>query len=98
MITNQKFWKGLPPDIRTQLEAALAETTDWFHKATIKESQEGLDAIAKSGKTQIIRLTAEERLGWKKAMIKTHTEMADRVGRPFLESIYKETNFNPAAL
>lgn len=98
VITNQKFWKGLPPDIRTQLEAALAETTDWFHKATIKESQEGLDAIAKSGKTQIIRLTAEERLGWKKAMIKTHTEMADRVGRPFLESIYKETNFNPAAL
>lgn len=98
VITNQKFWKGLPPEIRAQLEAALAETTDWFHKAAIKENQDGINAIAKSGKTQIIKLTPEERLSWKKAMVKTHEEMGDRVGRQFLESIYKETDFNPAAL
>lgn len=88
----------MPPEIRTQLEAALAETTDWFHKATLKENQDGVEAIAKSGKTQIIKLTPEERSAWKRAMVKTHDEMAGRIGRPFLESIYKETNFNPAAL
>jgi len=98
VITNPKFWKGLPPDIRSQLEAALGETTEWFHKATLKENQDGVDAIAKSGKTQVIKLTPDERLAWKKAMIKSHEEMSSRIGRPFLESIYKETNFNPAAL
>ena len=57
-----------------------------------------MEAIAKFGKTEIITLTPEERLGWKKAMTKSHEEMASRIGRPFHESIYKETNFNPAAL
>jgi hypothetical protein len=29
-------------------------------------------------------------------MVKTHEEAADRVGRAFLQSIYKETGFDPA--
>lgn len=98
VVTNPKFWAGLPPSIRTALEAAVAETTDYFHAATLKENQDGLDAIRKSGKTQIITLTAAERNGWKKAMLKTHEEMADRIGRPFLQSVYKETNFDPSKL
>lgn len=98
VVTNPKFWAGLPPGIRTALEAAVAETTDYFHAATLKENQDGLDAIRKSGKTQIITLTAAERNGWKKAMLKTHEEMADRIGRPFLQSVYKETNFDPSKL
>lgn len=98
VITNPKFWNALSPEIRTQLESALAETTDWFHAAMAKENQDGLDAIAKSGKTELIRLSADERKGWKRAMVKSHEEMADRIGRPFLQSIYKETGFDPAAL
>ncbi|NJD36642.1 MAG: DctP family TRAP transporter solute-binding subunit [Betaproteobacteria bacterium] len=98
VVTNPKFWAGLPPDIRAALEAAMAETTEYFHAATLKENQDGLDAIRKSGKTQILALTPEERKGWKKAMARTHEEMADRIGRPFLQSIYKETNFDPARL
>lgn len=96
VVTNPKFWASLPPNIRTALEAAMAETTDWFHTATVKENQEGLEGIRKSGKTQILTLTNEERNGWKKAMAKTHLEMADRIGRPFLQSVYKETGFDPA--
>jgi len=96
VVTNPKFWAGLPPHIRTALEAALTETTEFFHAATMKENQDGVEGIRKSGKTQIITLTPEERMGWKKAMMKTHTDMADRIGRPFLESVYKETGFDPS--
>jgi C4-dicarboxylate-binding protein DctP len=98
IVTNLKFWNGLPPNIRTALEAALAETTDFFHAATVKENQDGVEGIRKSGKTQIVTLTPDERKAWKKAMIKSHEEMADRIGRPFLQSIYKETGFDPAKL
>lgn len=98
VIANPAFWNGLPPAIRTQLEQALKETTDWFHQATLKESQDGLVGIEKSGKTQIIRLTADERREWKRAMVKSHEEMADRIGRSFLQSVYKETGFDPSAL
>ena len=31
-------------------------------------------------------------------MAKTHEEMADRIGRPFLQSVHKETNFDPTKL
>jgi len=98
IVTNPKFWAGLPPKVRGELEAALAETTDFFHAATAKENQDGIDAIRKSGKTQLITLTPEERKSWKKAMAKAHDDMADRIGRPFLDALHKEAGFDPAKL
>jgi C4-dicarboxylate-binding protein DctP len=98
VITNPKFWNGLPPDIRTTLEGAIKDTTTYFNDAAKKENDEGLEAIRKSGRTQIITLSPEEKLGWKKAMYKVHVDMADKIGKPLIESIYKETNFDPNAL
>lgn len=98
VVTNMKFWSSLPPQVRNGLEAALADTTDYFHAATLKENQDGIEGIRKAGKTQVVTLTTEERKAWKKAMVKTHDESADRIGRPFLQSIYKETGFDPAKL
>lgn len=98
VVTNPKFWAGLPPKVRGELEAALAETTDFFHAATAQENQDGIEAIRKSGKTQIITLTPEERGAWKKAMAKAHVEMTDRVGRQFLQAVHKETGFDAAKL
>lgn len=98
VITNARFWNGLPPDIRTTLEGALKDTTKYFNDAAKKENDDGLEAIRKSGRTQIITLTPEEKLGWKKAMYKVHIDMADKIGKPLIESIYKETNFNPNAM
>jgi C4-dicarboxylate-binding protein DctP len=98
VITNPKFWAGLPPGIRSTLEGALRDTSKYFNEAAEKENAEGLEAIRKSGKTQIITLTADEKRAWKKALIPVHKAMADRVGKPLLESIYKETGFDPDKL
>jgi C4-dicarboxylate-binding protein DctP len=98
VITNPKFWAGLPPGIRSTLEGALRDTSKYFNEAAEKENAEGLEAIRKSGRTQIITLTADEKRAWKKALIPVHKAMADRVGKPLLESIYKETGFDPDKL
>jgi C4-dicarboxylate-binding protein DctP len=42
--------------------------------------------------------TKEERMALKKAMAPVHIKMADRVGRDLLQSIYKETGFDPEKL
>jgi C4-dicarboxylate-binding protein DctP len=42
--------------------------------------------------------TTEERMAFKKAMIKTHTDMESRIGKDLIQSIYKETGFNPSKL
>ena len=95
VITNAKFWAGLPPDVRATLEGAMKDTTAYFNGASQKENQDGLDAIRQSGRTQIITLTAEEKKAWKKAMFKVHEEMANKIGRPLIAEIYKETGFVP---
>jgi C4-dicarboxylate-binding protein DctP len=40
-------------------------------------------------------LTAEEKKAWKKALMPVHKAMADRIGKSLIESIYKETGFDP---
>ena len=98
VIVNAKFWDGLPPTIRTQLESAMQDATTYFIDGAKKDNADALAAIKASGRTEIIVLTPEQKLAWKKAFIKVHAEMADRVGRPLIEAIYKETGFDPAKL
>ncbi len=98
VITNAKFWAGLPPDIRATLEGAMKDTTAYFNASAKKENDDGLAAIRKEGKTQITVLTPEEKKEWKRAFMRVHEEMADKIGRPLIQSIYKETGFDPAKL
>jgi C4-dicarboxylate-binding protein DctP len=98
VITNKKFWDGLPPDIRTALESAMKDTTAYFNATAKKENEDALEGIRKSGRTEIITLTPEEKKAWKKAFIKVHEEMAGKIGRPLIESIYKENGFDPSKL
>ena len=44
------------------------------------------------------KIAQEEKLAFKKAMLPVHTKMADRVGSELLQSIYKETSFDPNKL
>ncbi len=98
VIVNKKFWDGLPADIRGQLEQAMKEATTLANKIAQEENDHALDAVKKAGKTTVYVPTKEERLALKKALVPVHAKMADRVGKELLDSIYKETGFDPAKL
>ncbi|RPE64990.1 C4-dicarboxylate-binding protein DctP [Tibeticola sediminis] len=98
VITNKKFWDGLPADIRGELEQALKEATDYANKIAQEENDSALEAVRKSGKTTVYTPTAEERLALKKVLAPVHTKMADRVGKETLQEIYKVTGFDPNKL
>jgi C4-dicarboxylate-binding protein DctP len=98
VIVNKKFWEGLPPDIRKTLEGAMQEATQYGNHIAKQENDEALEAIRKSGKTQIIMLTAQEKLAWKKTLLPVHTQMADKIGKELIQSIYKTTGFDPNKL
>jgi C4-dicarboxylate-binding protein DctP len=98
VIVNKKFWEELPADIRKQLEKAMEESTQYANEIAKAENDTAMADIRKSGKSQIITLTADEKRAWKKALVKVHEQMADRIGKDLIQSIYKETGFDPAKL
>ncbi|MEO5369849.1 MAG: TRAP transporter substrate-binding protein [Magnetococcus sp. DMHC-1] len=98
VIVNQKFWEGLPADIRAQLEKAMLEATQFANQIAKQENDKAVELVRQSGKTQIATLTPEQRLAWKKALIKVHQEMAGRIGADLIQSIYQATGFDPAKL
>jgi len=96
VIVNKKFWDGLPADIRSQLNSAMAETTRYANDIAHQENDRSLAAIKATGKSKIYAPTAAERAAFKKALLPVHARMADRIGPDLLKAIYKETGFNPA--
>jgi len=98
VITNKKFWDALAPDVRGALEQAMKESTEYANKIAREENDQALDNVKKSGKTQIVTLSPQERLALKKAMAKVHKDMEARVGRETLAEVYRETGFEPDKL
>ncbi len=98
VIVNKKFWDGLPEDVRGQLEQAMKEATTYANKIAQEENDLSLEGVKKSGKTTVYTPTKEERLALKKAMAPVHLKMAERVGKETLQTIYKETGFDPEKL
>lgn len=98
VITNKKFWDGLPVSVRGQLEQALQEATAYANKIANEENDSALEKVKASGKTQVYTPSPAERLALKKAMAKVHQEMEARIGRDVIQAVYKETGFDPNKL
>ena len=98
VVVNKKFWDGLPADIRAQLNQAMLEATKFTNDSAFKDNEDALAKVRATGKTEILTLSKEERLPWKRALAKVHKEMEPRVGSEILQAVYKETGFDPAKI
>ena len=95
VIVNKKFWDGLPADIRTALTGAMRDSTKYANEIAKKENDDALEAVRKSGRSQIITLTSEEKAAWKKALVRVHKDQEDRIGKELIQAIYAQTGFTP---
>src|SRR5580693_2572969 len=95
LITNKKFWGGLPADVRTGLDRAVKESTDFFDDTAAKDNVTALDQIKATGKVQMHVLTDTEKQAWIAALMPVHKEMESRFGKDFIEKIYKASGFVP---
>ena len=92
VIVNKKFWDGLPGDVRGQLEKAMTEATTYANSISQSENDDALAEMKKSGKTEIITLTADQKAQWRKALQPVYEEMASRVGKNVIDEFTKEAN------
>jgi C4-dicarboxylate-binding protein DctP len=93
VIVNKKFWDGLPADIRSALETAMKEATVYANNIAKEQNDKDLEAVRKSGKTQVYEPTKEEKAALKQALIPVHQKMESRIGKEIIQSVYKETGF-----
>jgi C4-dicarboxylate-binding protein DctP len=95
VVVNKKFWDGLPADIRDELSKAMKEATEFGNSQSAKENDDALEAIKKTGKSEIITLTPEQDEAMRKAMMPVYKEVASRVGQPLIDEFLKETGRSP---
>src|SRR3979411_2579951 len=91
VVTNKKFWDGLPADIRTQLEKAMKEASAFGNGQSAKENEDALEQIKKAGKTEIVSLTPAQDAAMRKAMDPVYKDVAGRVGQALIDEFIKET-------
>ena len=92
VIVNKKFWDGLPADVRTQLDKAMAEATDFANSISQKENDDAIVAMKKAGKTEFHDQTPAEKAEWMKALEPVTNEMASRVGKDLIAAFKKEAS------
>lgn len=98
VITNKKFWDGLPRGIRRDLERAMREASHYANRIAREENDRAIAAVRAAGTTEIHELDEQGRLAFKRALLPVHRSMADRIGADLIGAIYKETGFDPEAL
>jgi C4-dicarboxylate-binding protein DctP len=89
LIANAKFWNGLPGPIRTQMDKAVKEATDYCNSIARQENVDALKAIKDSGKTTVHTLTPDQVKAWKTAFKPVYKEAEDRVGKKIVDDLLK---------
>jgi C4-dicarboxylate-binding protein DctP len=89
VIVNAKNWAALPADIRSGLDKAIAEATDYTNMIAQQENADALKAIRESGKSTVHELNDAQRKAWIAALMPTYKAAEGRVGKEVLALIEK---------
>jgi C4-dicarboxylate-binding protein DctP len=92
VIVNKKFWDGLPADLRCALTAAMKEATTFEKAIAQRDNDNAIEAIRKSGMTEVYTLNAEEQAEWRRTLASVQKDMAGHIGQELIQAINKESN------
>lgn len=95
VITNRKFWDGLPRAVRRQLEQALRDASEYANRIAREENERAIEMVTAAGTTKIHQLDAAGRKAFRDALLPVHARMAERIGARLIKRIYAETGFDP---
>lgn len=86
VITNTKFWKGLPDDVRSELAAILAEVSVEVNRQADELNQSAKQDIAAAGTTEIIELSPQQRAEWREAMRPVWQKFEGDIGAELIQA------------
>jgi C4-dicarboxylate-binding protein DctP len=89
VVTNAKWWDGLPADVRKGLAEAMAEATAHANKLALDLNEADRQKIAAAGKAKIQKLSPEDLAAWRKAMEPVWKKFEADIGRDLIEAALK---------
>ena len=86
LVSNSRFWYGIPHQIRVELEAIIDEVTYAVNKQAEAANQADRQRIVDSGRSQVINLTAEQRQAWRDAMRPVWEQFQGQIGSDVIKA------------
>ncbi len=89
VVTNAKWWDGLPADVRAGLSKAMAEATKYGNDLANQINERDRKLIAEAGKAKVQPLTKEDIAAWRKAMQPAWKKFEPEIGSDIIKAAEK---------
>ncbi|ROR34538.1 TRAP transporter substrate-binding protein [Inmirania thermothiophila] len=86
VVTSKEFWNGLPEATRAKLKKALDIAIEYGNQVARVKAGTDRAAIARSGRSEIIQLTDEQRAQWVEAMKPVWKKFEREIGEDLIEA------------
>ncbi len=86
LITNTKFWNGLPAEVRGELETIIDEVTAEVNRQAEALNEKAKQGVIDSGKSEILVLTDEQRDKWRDAVQPAWKKFEADIGKDLIEA------------
>ena len=96
VVTNAKWWYGLPADIRAGLEKAMSESIAYGNKIALTDDASYRAKVIAAKKAKVIKLTKAQKAEWRKAMKPVWAEFEPEIGQDLINAAL-QANEPPAA-
>ena len=92
VVTNAKWWDGLPDDIRAGLEKAMAEATKYANEEAAKLNARDKQLIIDANKAKVVQLSKDDVAAWRKAMAPVWKKFEDGIGPDLIKAAQASNN------
>ena len=86
VVTNAKWWDGLPADVRKGLAEAMTEATKFGNGVAGELNERDRKRIAEAGKAKVVALSKEDVAAWRKAMEPVWKKFEGDIGKDLIQA------------
>ena len=89
VITNTKWWDGLPADVRKGLKTAMDEAITYGNKVAYDEALDFKAKIIADKKAEVVPMTKEQKTAWRVAMKPVWAKFEGDIGKDLITAAEK---------
>lgn len=89
VITNAKWWNGLPADVRKGLNEAMVESIKFGNKVALDEDAAFRAKVIAENKAKVVPMTKEQLAAWRTAMKPVWKKFEGEIGADLIQAAQK---------